>query len=295
MKLPDNLNLPYFAYGLFKPGELAYQKVKKFVEGTPKEWNITNCRLWVRDGLPIIDLNSDGTVVGYGLQFRGENCADAYNTISNFVSIGEKCLYEWDVLTISDNDGNVINTLNVITWRNPPKTSIEIDIKGWTAKSDPMFTSAMSIIKKKIDDYAPSKFVYKPFEWNRFYELQMAYLLLWTAIERYCSFAYGPLLSTSEKRHELAQSVSFQDALKKVVRKNYHSHSVRVIHDSQNPDFWRKLNAANPIYSLGYYYLARCNLAHRGKSEWDDGNIIRQSLIELFEIFQIILKETLPN
>lgn len=49
MKPPENLNLPYFAYGLFKPGELAYPKVEKFVESTTKEWPIGNCRLWVAE------------------------------------------------------------------------------------------------------------------------------------------------------------------------------------------------------------------------------------------------------
>ncbi len=293
MILPNNINLPYFAYGLFKPGELAYPKIKNFVEGAPKKFTVDQCRLWVRDGLPIIDLKTDGQVVGYELNFREQNYEIAYNIVSNFVSIPGKRLYEWGDFNLCDNNMNLLSKMNVLTWQKPPKTSIDIDIKEWSAKNDPLFTKALDNIKRTINLLAQIPFVGDPFEWDRFFELQKAYKLLWSAIERYCSFAYGPLLNSSERRRELAQSKPFRNALKKVLRKHHYFQRVHVIHDYQNPDKWKKLHPQKPLYSIGYYYLVRCNLAHQGKSERSDGEIIRRSLIELFEIFRIILDETL--
>ena len=31
MELPQNTNLPFFSYGIFKPGELAFHRIKDYV------------------------------------------------------------------------------------------------------------------------------------------------------------------------------------------------------------------------------------------------------------------------
>lgn len=114
----------------------------------------------------------------------------------------------------------------------------------------------------------------------------MAYLLLWTAIKRYCSFAYGPLLDPKEKIKTLSYSDSFQTALKKVLNQSERVKKIPELYDSRYLDRWRKLDAEKSVYSIEYYYLVRSNLVHRGKSEWVDGETIRLSLKELFNIFQ---------
>jgi hypothetical protein len=293
MEKPNNIKLTFFAYGLFKPNEPAYNQINKFVENISESMSISNSHLWIRDGLPIINCQSGGQVVGYEITFREENHEDAYNAISKFVSIGDIRLYEWDLLNLVDDEGNIFKSMNILTWQKPPQFSTDDIIEEWSAKYDPMFTVAMKIIKGKIDNHAQGLFVGKPFEWDRFFELQMAYLLLWTAIERYCAFAYGPFLSSGEKRRALAVSEPFQEALIKVLKGSDHLKRVCVIYDSQDPEKWKRLNAYRPIDSINYYYFVRCNLAHRGKSEFRDGEIIRLSLIELFKIFQIVLEETL--
>lgn len=289
-KFPNDVKLPYFAYGLFKPNEPAHNQISEFVENISESMSISNSHLWIRDGLPIINLQSGRQVVGYELKFREEKFEDAYNAISNFVSLGDLRLYEWDVLNLGDNEGKSYKRMNVLTWHKVPEIPADNISEEWSAKNDPMFTDAMKIIKEKTDKYAQEVFAGKPFEWDRFFELQMAYLLLWTAIERYCSFTYGPFLSSGKKRQALAVSKSFQDALKKVLKESNHFQRVCFIHDSKDLKKWKELNAHKPISSIDYYYIVRCNLAHRGKSEFSDGEIIRHSLIELFNIFQSVLK-----
>lgn len=53
LELPERTNLPYFAYGLFKPGELAYGQLASMVEGNPVEMGVPGA-LYVRDGLPLL-------------------------------------------------------------------------------------------------------------------------------------------------------------------------------------------------------------------------------------------------
>jgi len=296
LRLPENPYLSYFAYGLFKPNELAFNKISKFVETEPKFLDKNNSSLWIRDGLPLIEQNTDGAVYGCCLKFREKECKDAYAAISKFISIGETSPYEWDVIDLKNEESEDPIEMNVLIGHELGKGSIKTGLPEWSAKEDPMFTKAMEKIKGKIKDFAEIRFDGPPLEWDRFFELEMAYLLLWVAIERYCSFAYGPLLNPKDKIKELAVSDSFQNALKKVLDQSERVKKIPKIYDSRFLEKrWLKADANKPIYSIEYYYRIRSNLVHRGKSEWVDGERIRLSLKELFEIFQIVLHKTLFN
>jgi len=52
--VPDDNTLPYFAYGLFKPGEPLSRFIRDLVDGTPSPAT-TSGSLPVRDGLPLLD------------------------------------------------------------------------------------------------------------------------------------------------------------------------------------------------------------------------------------------------
>lgn len=59
LDLPDDVDLPFFAYGIFKPGQLAHSKIKNHVDECIKDIEI-NYRMKIRDGVPIlIDGKSD--------------------------------------------------------------------------------------------------------------------------------------------------------------------------------------------------------------------------------------------
>ena len=49
MKLPENTNLPFFTYGLFKPGQICYFRIHELVD-TTTEANIDGY-LKERDGI----------------------------------------------------------------------------------------------------------------------------------------------------------------------------------------------------------------------------------------------------
>ncbi len=52
------------------------------------------------------------------------------------------------------------------------------------------------------------------------FRLQMAYMLLWTAIERYAGLKYHLGKRVTDKVYKIADEKSFADALKKYVKKN---------------------------------------------------------------------------
>jgi hypothetical protein len=289
MKIPDNVNLPYFAYGLFKPNEPAHHTISQYLIETPKPRTINGIGFWIRDGLPVADLNRPDQLEGVELGFKPELQTQAYETICNFISAGDQGIYTWGELKIEEI------TLNILVGKEPQKGSIESDTSNWTAKTDPLFTIAMEMIQQKIDGNALQGFVEKPFAWDRFFELLMSYQLLWSSIERHCSFTYGLMLKPSDKRHEMAKSVEFQKYLKQVLREHVQLHQTDTIYHSHSLDDGKRLDADRPIYSIDYYYYIRNNLAHRGKSEWRDGDIIRIALIELHRIFKLILNDTLVN
>ena len=53
MKMPDDIDLPFFTYGVFKPGQLGFLNIANKVEAWA-EAKIEGS-FWIRDGLPFID------------------------------------------------------------------------------------------------------------------------------------------------------------------------------------------------------------------------------------------------
>lgn len=118
-----------------------------------------------------------------------------------------------------------------------------------------------------------------------FFKLQMAFMLLWSSIDRYCTLKYCEGLNFKQYRQMLSQEKSFKNALKK------HCGSQRSVYSVQDLREYI-LNHENSSYSLNYYYTIRCNVVHRGKAIHNDEYILRQSLTELLNIFRDVLKDT---
>lgn len=276
MELPQNTELPYFAYGLFKPGELAYKQIKEFVDEKPQK-KVINGSLLVRDGLPLLKLGTLEKVEGYLINFKKDVSMRAYDKICQFEP---KEQYKWDKYELPNN-----GSANLLIGRSLEKRAVSYDKDEWKAQEDPVFNEAMLLVTEMVNNYAIKEFKSvepERFDWKRLFQLQMAYLLLWSAIERFCSLAYGPGKDPMKKLKPLSGEQAFKDALKYVVKKS------RNVFDSRNLKLYR-LNADEPDSSVNYYYGVRSNLTHRGKGAHNDGETVRLSLIELAEIFQQLL------
>ena len=55
LKAPPNTALPVFVYGMFKPGELGFERLREMLlAGSPTPARVAG-RLWIRDGLPLLE------------------------------------------------------------------------------------------------------------------------------------------------------------------------------------------------------------------------------------------------
>jgi len=200
MRPPRDTSLPFFAYGVFRPGELAFLQIKEFVQNCCE--SKTPGKLRVRDGLPIAALESYGEIDGTLIYFRPECGSSAYQRIAD---LEPEKQYRWEERL---EDGQKFNLLAGIS---PDKGSQYMEGR-WDGRNDPLFTSALEVIKDSLDQNRKAAFDLKPL-----FRLEMAYLLLWTSIERYASLRYHLRERATKKVWNIASEPAFKDALRRYV------------------------------------------------------------------------------
>lgn len=267
MQPPARFDLPLFAYGLLRPGELAYFRLKPYVAHKDPS-AILKGTLRVRDGLLIADRNGTSSIEGDILHFAPDRQADAYAQISELEPSEQ---YAWAEATIQ---GQVVNVL----WgKSPKKGSVELDYK-WSGWTDPLFTVALDVVSETTEANA---------QWgwsmSNTFRVQMAYLLLWTAIERYASLRYHLKQDATAKVKKVASEAPFAEKLRDVVQLR------RSIQRADRPDERLDLIADDPQASMDYYYQVRSNLVHRGKGMPKDHEIVLQCSRELLAVFRHVL------
>jgi hypothetical protein len=280
---PD-IALPLFTYGAFKPGQLAFTQLKRFIDSErPPELVSARGRLLVRDGLPLFAPGSD-LIEGYVLHFAKKDRGEAYNVVRTFEPAE---IYEWANLDVDSTRalrGNVLLG-KFLDQGNPA----QLNKNSWTFSDDPVFKEGLAevaaIIGEDCDHPVPEE-QKRSFEWPRFFRLQMAYLLLWSAVQRFTCFAYSPRLNDEDRNTRLSADHRFKEALLEV------QPQVRVVSKSLRPEKVCTLNPESPKDAVDYYYQIRCNLSHRGKAHYIDLETLDSSLCELYQILCRILDAT---
>lgn len=268
LNLP-NTDLPLFAYGVFKKGELGYLRIKDYI---CREENFdVDYAMGIRDGIPILIENVFKKTDGYLIYFNENDKNEAYRIISNTAS---SKLYKWKEI---DKDGI---SMNVLMGNNIEKgTSDMYYQRSYEGFDDYFFSDVIKLIEKELNKNK-NKFTLK-----NFFYLQMCYLLLWVAIERFCTLKYG-LNEIYINRENFAGEKMVETCLKNIDRDNMSIYSSK--------DFQiHYLDKEDPYESVEYYYTIRCNVAHRGKrpdfvNRWSY-ELIYNSLEELLYIFKNVL------
>lgn len=275
LNFPNDIDLPFFAYGIFKPGQLAYSRIENYVK-TSYESEI-NYRMLIRDGVPLINENhcKHCLTKGFLIYFKEEYYREAYDLIRH---TEPKKLYKWGRIKIGENDANIL------FGRRPDigSSSPEYDKEEFNGKNDPFFDEALELIKEDLKN-PPGKW----YDLKDFFKLQRNYILLWSAIERYASLKYGKATKRDNNK-ELAEEEIFKRSLKK------HVHEKRVVYRSYNLQK-QTLDPDNSISSIEYYYTIRSNIVHRGKAIMGDKAMLKSSLVELLNIFDDVLDYTFSN
>lgn len=263
MNPPDDQNLPFFAYGVFKPGELAFLQVKDLVAEC-SDCSIRGA-LRIRDGLPIASPEDQGIIRGALIKFRTGLEVEAYQRIADLEPDNQ---YRWETVTVK------LKQANYLVGRSPKKGSVQPEVE-WSGCNDPLFTEALDVVSETLDQN-------RDFKWDlkRLFRLEMAYLLLWSSIERYASLRYHLGDKATKKVLNLADESAFQAALLQNV------HGCREVQSANAPTDKCVLDAILPVKSLEYYYQIRSNLVHRGKSNSNDHTRLLMSLEELLAIFR---------
>lgn len=274
LKDPLNTNLPFFAYSIFKPEQIAYSKIKKYVSYY-KNIEI-NYKMKLRDGVPILinKENEKYSTKGFLITFKDLNHEDAYNTINKTMS---NKLYEWQTITIDENEVNVLIGLE------PENGSMDIlnynEQNNFDGKNDPLFKEGIEIIENNLKSNENSCETIE-----NFFQIQMNYMLLWSAIERFSSLKYNKR-TKRENNYEFAKEKAFKNGIKEFKKKNR-----KCVYSNED---LRKycFNHENPKYAINYYYTLRCNVVHRGKTGIMDYMMLKEATNELLKIFKNILND----
>lgn len=239
LDFPNDTTLPFFAYGIFKPGQLAYSKIRDHVKETVT--TEINYSMKTRDGVPIlIDKEWDNYLtIGSIITFKEGKEKTAYDIICKTML---NSLFKWKTIEINGKD------INVLFGVNPENGSYYIEDKeeriNYNGKKDPLFSEAIRLIEKNLKS--------NEFSWveENFFELQMNYMLLWSAIDRYTSIKYNKR-NQSWNNEKFAKEKVFKEGINKFKDK-YHQ-PVYSTDDLKMHEF----NVENPYETLKYYYTLR--------------------------------------
>ena len=268
MDLPTDISKPFFSYGIFKPGQLGYYRIENYVENKKISCYV-NHRLLTRDGIPILHDTKEGITEGALLKFSDDSKKKAYQSI---IEIEPDHHYKWGIINVTTNREKEISA-NVLFGKSPDRGSANADQNNYDGKKDPLFNDAFDLIREIID-----RSRHFNSEVKKIFELQMAYMLLWTVIERYTTLRYDLNQTPMERIYQLKDDPNFCKVLKEVVEKK------RTVFRSDNPRTRVILDPNNPKSAINYYYQIRSNIVHRGKAIYHDYDKLFLSINELLTI-----------
>lgn len=248
MDLPNNNALPLFVYGVLKPGMPAFEQLRNLVV-FPFQRDQVAGELYVRDGLPLLKLNASGNVEGFLLRWIHGEEANGYKVVCEFEP---RKHYEWCEITLESGAA-----ANALVMRYPTKGNPQrLELPSWHLSDDPAFgpgivavASALKEVENEPRDSMESK-------WQSFFHAQMAYLLLWSILERLSALCFGPGKDPTERVNEFYELPGIEELLRQNVSRT------DLVADSRNPDKAYRLDSNNAKNSFKYYYQVRSNLSH---------------------------------
>lgn len=282
LSVPRNLNLPFFAYDVFKPGEVAFSTIKEFID--EDKTIVDYCveyPLEIVNGVPFLFKHHGNYYSTQGCLFYFKdniNAEKAYEIISQTKS---HKLYGWT--TINDRYA----TMNVLVGRNNIiKVPYHENWRVYEGKKDPMLVRALYTIWNNILPILSNKHP----STDDFFNLQMNYTMLWSSIDRYLVLKFGKK-NQQENLKCLANEESFKDAVFMFSDKNDNLPSVL-----SNEDYRTfQLNKEKPLCCIRYYYTIRCNVVHTGKSRYSEYKLLKYAVLELLQIYICVLRDSFED
>lgn len=271
MKPPNRPDLPFFAYGLFKPGQLGFDTLREHANNVVAPAYVEGS-IFERDGVPLFTDTSrvpNDNVTGAILTFFPGQADCAYRKIAQ---IEPEKLYQWGQRkTVDGTEVNVLVTSST-------NGAQHIEAREWDGRRDPHFTKALDVVEAMLN-----RGHYDQGTVERLFELQMSYMLLWAAIERYTSLRYHLGTRTMAKIGRMAKEQGFRQALCKYATRQH------TVYSTQGEE--KKLRADKPRDAIEYYYQVRCNVSHRGKAVMVDAELLEKCICEMLNIFRETVRQ----
>lgn len=270
-----NTKLPFFSYGIFRPGEIPFIGIINFIDKIEKLTIKGNIK--IRDGVYLYSEKHEDNVDGFLIYFKSNLSESAYDFIN---SLEPDKLFRWSE-KLDENS----NPFNLLIGRSPNKGSqsiLEFEPNyDYSTTKDPYFTTGLTMLNEfKLPEFDR--------ELKGSFEIQMRYMFLWTIIERFTFLRYSLGGNPNSRVKSLAGNEYFILGLKRYVKKERKIYDTRTLDNSN-------LIIDEPIKAIDYYWQVRNNLTHRGKGIRRDYRILIDCYKELLNITEFVIKNTMEE
>lgn len=285
---PPRLELPFFAYGPLEPGQPAHAPLLSPLVASARPARAAG-GLRSRDGLPLLDPEGTVGVDGTLLTIAAGHERDAYEVISDYAP---RQHYRWLAVAVQSQDGPAV-TANALVGRHPERGSADEWFTSWSATDEPVFRYGLLVVRRLGLMHAATPFPFldgdRPALWDRFFGLHSAYLLLWSAVERFSALALGPAEPNLARLYRLGDDERFREC---VIAAGV-APSPKTP-DSRDPQRTRRIrpDGGGAMFS---WEAIRSNLSHPGSTAFSDGVLLRRALVELHDTFRLLLLTHLPE
>jgi hypothetical protein len=307
MKLPKDISKPFFSYGIFRPGEIAFQIISDYVDLNRIENKIIMGSLKLRDGILIFDQNGKDSVQGYLLFFKEGAESSAYESIVN-VEPGN--YYKWD-----EDQSKFKNQFNILHGKTVDKGIDEE--KGFNSPNiwnnlfdsiwnDPFIINGFNMLEHYAKESPRLHKKYEQLKWedegifNDYLKYQMLYLFLSSILERIMflngGFGKNPnkqvtLFSKDKTLHNVFDKLVLNDDFPQF--KESFERKINAANNPTSDASWTYETNSNVNYeeAMKYYYQLRSNIIHRGKSGIKKLIVLRESFEELKFILSTFWEE----
>ena len=302
MNLPKDIYKPFFSYGIFRPGEIAFQIISEYVDLHKIENKTIKGSLKLRDGILIFDQKGNDSIQGYLLFFKEGTESSAYESIVN-VEPGNYYMWYEDQSKFK-NEFNILhgrtvdNGIDEEKGVNDPKIWNNLFDSIW---NDPFIINGFNMLEHYAKESPKLQKQYEQLPWeeealfNDYLKYQMLYLFLSSILERIMFLNGGFGIKPTLQVVLFSKDKTLQNVFNKIVAnedflkfKNSFDRKIYAANSPTSHAKWIFNTSSNINYeeAMKYYYQLRSNIIHRGKS----GINKKEELRESFEELKFILK-----
>jgi hypothetical protein len=293
LKPPANINLPFVAYGIFRPVDISFLILKDYLEVDPINESIIG-DIRIRDGVLIFsnkDVDSPGSrkeqIDVYILKFKKEQSSKAYKYIYQKEPDN---LYEWGEIKVGSELCNILIAKDIengsYDFGCEPASYYTIENKYWK--------EVLKLVENELNKISnfnkETNFLnqgYKvDFEYQYFLKIQQLYILQWTEFERFAYFRY-PQANSFFRGNSIFKNINSKGL------SNYFDFALKndTIYNIKDLKDHNKLNEDKKL-EFSYYNSLRNNIVHSGKTFLDDYPKLVKGLNEIHIIVKRLIVDT---